>query len=132
MKTGLFLSTALLLLPLASFAATYDYIDANGIVQSVQAGSANEAMARATNMDLHSGVKLDAGALDVGDNVFGVGGSGDASGTHLYHYIDRNGIVQDVRARNEVEAMGLAVNMDPHSGVKLDQGMLQQGDTVAP
>ena len=131
MKTGLFLSAALLLLPLATFAATYDYIDANGIVQSVQATSAADAMAKAINIDSHSGVKLDAGLLDVGDTVGGVGGAGDTSGTQLYHYIDRNGVVQDVRAHSASEAMSLAVNMDPHSGVKLDRGLLQQGDTVS-
>ncbi len=131
MKTGLLFSTTLLLLPVATFAASYQYIDTGGTVRTVSAESSSEAVQLATNIDPHSGIMPASGSLSSGDNVVVTPTPTASDGTQLYHYIDRNGVVQDVRARSAAEAMSLAVNMDSHSGVKLDMGVLRQGDTVS-
>jgi hypothetical protein len=131
MKTGIFLSATLLALPLTGFAATYDYIDADGTVQTVSANDASEALAQADDKDMHSGVMLHDGLLDAGDTVFGIGGSGDASvASSGYQYVDTNGVVQEVSATNAAEAFQMATNIDEHSGVQPDTGLLDEGDTV--
>ena len=60
--------------PLFAGAATYAYVDANGEVKSVTAGSWQTAIATAINIHMHSGVLLLSTPADfeiVGDQVVG-------------------------------------------------------------
>jgi hypothetical protein len=47
----------------------YHYVDQSGVVRTVSAPSAYAAFSVATNIDEHSGVKLDLGQLDAGEVV---------------------------------------------------------------
>lgn len=55
------IALAISLLPVIAFASTYQYIDRNGTLRSVEANSPTQALAIAPNIALHSGVMLIAG-----------------------------------------------------------------------
>jgi len=132
-KLSLFALVATLVLPAVSLAATYHYVDTSGTVRSVEATSATDAMNNAVNMAPHSGVALDQGVLDSGDKVTGGGTMSTGNSTPVanqYHYVDVTGTVRNITASSPAQALALAVNKDPHSGVIADAGVLESGDSV--
>lgn len=129
-KAFAMLGAAVLLSPVAATAATYNYVDTMGNVDSVEANSPMAAMAIAGDIHPRSGVALDDGDLDSGTAI---GGSGDASvsgGTPgTYHYVTVNGEVNTVSASSASQVMMMS-DIHPHSGVAVDQGILQDGTDV--
>lgn len=118
-----------LMTPGLIYAATYQYVDRNGDVQMVNADTPMAAIASAPNIGIHSGVALYTDLPQLGGTA--IVHVSVTSGTYAYHYIDINGIVQTVMANNAAEAFSKAVNIGIHSGVALDAGLLETGDTVA-
>lgn len=53
-----------------------------------------------------------------------------ASFAATYHYVDNSGTVRTIQADNASDAMMMASDRDPNSGVTLDTGVLDSGDTV--
>ncbi|HVX90732.1 MAG TPA: hypothetical protein VHC20_03810 [Candidatus Paceibacterota bacterium] len=53
-----------------------------------------------------------------------------ASFAATYHYVDTSGTVRTIQADNANDAMLMATDRDPNSGVTLDTGVLDSGDTV--
>lgn len=53
-----------------------------------------------------------------------------ASYAATYHYVDTSGTVRTIQANNANDAMLMATDRDPNSGVTLDTGVLDSGDTV--
>ena len=53
-----------------------------------------------------------------------------ASFAATYHYVDTTGTVRTIEAANAADAFTNATNIAPHSGVGLDQGILESGDTI--
>lgn len=104
-------------LPLTSLAATYYYVDTTSEVGSVEANSASQALV-ASDADRapHSGVVIDRGFLETGDDVQGEV-AGASTGLTLYDYVDVFGKVEDVAAVNAEQALMLAADIHPHSGV---------------
>jgi hypothetical protein len=131
MKKLTFFVAAILIglgLPMLSYAATFHYVDLTGEIGSIEAPNASVALATAPDIHPNSGVVLDAGLLEEGDNAFafGVGGDADVAGVSIsvvsdglitFQYVDVNGDVDSVEARNATEAMLLADNIHPNSGV---------------
>lgn len=101
--------------PALAFANTYQYIDTNGDLQSIQAANASQAMATAPNLAVHSGVVLGI--------IGGTGGSSEPvdngfSGSY-YQYIDTNGNLQSTDAASASSALLNTPDIAPHSGVIL-------------
>ena len=53
-----------------------------------------------------------------------------ASMAATYHYVDTSGTIRTIEAANSTDAMAMAVNLAPHSGVALDMGVLESGDSM--
>lgn len=121
---------AVTVLPEASYAATYHYVDTSGTVRTVEADNANDAMQMAVNRDPNSGVTLDTGVLESGDTVVDTGGTTNAGTTDEYHYVDSSGIVQTIMAPSALAALSAAVDISAHSGVAEDTGALETGVSV--
>lgn len=47
-----------------------------------------------------------------------------------YHYVDTTGTVRTIEAPNAAAAFDNAANIAPHSGVTLDQNLLETGDQI--
>ncbi len=94
-------------LPSVSYAATYFYIDITGAARSVEANSSSEALAIVNAMPntLHSGVTLDQGFIEEGENY-----------GNLYQYRTTAGTTAVVRAATIDAAALLATDRDPSSG----------------
>lgn len=123
MKKILLALAVVLAVPIASLAATYQYVDNGGALRSVQADNADQAMVAATDRAPNSGVMLYSGtAMTTPSIPGGVPGK--------YHYVDNNNIVQSVMASSPEAALAAAVNIAPHSGVTLDTGVLDDGTSV--
>lgn len=112
---SVFAPTLAFALPLAAFASTYDYVNTSGVMQSVVANSADQALALATNIDPHSGVILDTGVVVTTTNS-GVVVTTTTGGT-MFEYVNTAGILETVSAPDSTTAMALAVNRAPNSGV---------------
>ncbi len=97
-------------LPLISSAATYHYVDVTGTVQSVEASSAAHALAYVTSLPttIHTGVALDLGVLDAGDDH-----------SNLYQYRTTYGTNAVVRAATLDAAYLLATDRAADSGFML-------------
>ncbi len=98
------------LLPLSSHAATYHYIDVNGTVHDVNSSSAAAALAYVSSLPatIHSGVALDLGFLNPGDNY-----------GHDYQYRTTFGTIATVHAASLDAARMLATNRASDSGFYL-------------
>ena len=92
-------------LPVTSLAATFEYVNASGALQSVAADSPTQALALATNSDPHSGVMQVSGTVST------------AGATSSYEYVTQQGTVSTVQANDPSQALTLATGIDPHSGV---------------
>jgi hypothetical protein len=62
---------AAVVIPAASFAQTFAYVNTSGEVTSIEAANAQTALRTAPNMDIHSGVLLISSPSDgiVGDHL---------------------------------------------------------------
>ena len=104
----------LAVLPITTFASTYQYVNTDGNVQSVNANSPAEALL-AYNIAHTSGVMLVSDSnLSVSTPV--VISSGNSVGNNTYLYVNTDGNVQSIRANSPAEAM-LAYNISSTSGV---------------
>lgn len=111
------------------FGATesYLYVSQTGVVKEVSADSVSEAFEKASDIAFHSGVMIVDENRDLamkGDYVpVGVGANADAkyaiggSEDNLYFYVDNNGDLKPVVADTPEEAIAIAPNRDPNSGV---------------
>lgn len=107
-KLGLVSAFLLLALPAMVLAEVYYYVDTSGQVRTVVADDPQSAIDMAPNRAPTSGVMLATG-------IFGTGG-GILAGT--YQYIDINGNARTVQASSAEEAMLIAPNKHPESGVR--------------
>jgi hypothetical protein len=132
------LVAAAVLLPAASFAATYNYVDTSGSVRTVSADSATAAIAVAPDRAAHSGVAIDNGVVagsvagastSAGTGTPGVPSTGLAANGN-YDYVNVSGMVKTVSAGSPQEALFAAGDIAMHSGVAADTGTLQDGTTV--
>jgi hypothetical protein len=99
-------------LPLTSFAATYHYLDVNGTVHDVNAPSAQQALTyvNALPSTIHSGVALDQGRLNAGENY-----------GHYYQYRTKSGAYNVVLAATLDAARTLATDRASDSGFVIVQ-----------
>ncbi|HEU4677774.1 MAG TPA: hypothetical protein VFS75_03610 [Candidatus Paceibacterota bacterium] len=131
--------------PLLSSAATYHYVDQSGVVRDVEAPNAQTAIMIAPDRDPHSGVAIDEGDIEPGMEVASVAGSdaggsngngsdnGSLNGTggpNTWHYVTDAGLTATVEAPSPEVALMRATNIDPHSGVAIDEGMIEDGEFV--
>lgn len=131
MKTFALIGTlALFAAPAAVLAQEYHYIDMTGTVQTIEASSASSALQNAPGIAPTSGVAVDRGLLDEGDSVLGVSGEVGGSGGNEYHYVDVTGTVQTLPAVSAQAALQNAPGIAPTSGVAVDLGVLDEGDSV--
>ncbi|MBA3789156.1 hypothetical protein H0X32_02030 [Patescibacteria group bacterium] len=107
MKKILLSAVLVLSLPASAFAATYDYVNTSGALQSVVASTPEQALITAPNIALHSGVILDTGTVVVAP-------TGTMS---LYEYVAIDGNLSTVQANSPTQAFALATNIALHSGV---------------
>jgi major membrane immunogen (membrane-anchored lipoprotein) len=109
MKTTFAVLGAAILLSPAVMAATYSYVDAQGMVRSTQADSAAQALT-VSNIHPRSGVAIESGAM--------IGGSVDATNPDesMYAYVDTTGTIRMVSADSAAEAL-MTSGIHPHSGV---------------
>ncbi|MDP3880698.1 MAG: hypothetical protein Q8Q32_00760 [bacterium] len=114
---------ALLAFALASvaMAATYQYVDVNGNLLTIVADNPTEAINNAPNRAPSSGVVLVSSASLSSGTVLGVSTltATVTSGTELYAYVDVSGNVRTVVASSAAEALVIAPNRAPNSGVVL-------------
>lgn len=119
-------------LPAATFAATYHYVDTTGTVRTVEAVNANDAFNHAANIAVHSGVTLDQGLLEAGDQIPVANATGmtASNGMASYRYVDMTGTVREVIAASPNAALMMATDRDPNSGVLIYQGQVHVGQAV--
>jgi len=119
MNKKLLLVAVFLALPIATFAAAYQYVDVSGQVRDVTAASADQAFALAVNIAPNSGVALDTGTVSQGQQVGSVMGATAVTVTqsNLYQYVSVSGQVKTVAALTPAQALALATDIAPHSGV---------------
>ncbi len=96
------------LIPVAAFAATYDYVNTSGTLQTVSAPNAEVAIATAPNIAPDSGVMLDNGS-PVTTTV--------SSGDPIFQYVTTAGMLATIHAANSTIAIQTAPNIAPNSGV---------------
>ena len=101
--------------PVLAVAASYDYVTTAQTLATVEANSPAQAIAIAPNIDPHSGVMVHRDGTP--SLIFGANLGAD--GNNLYQYVDRSGNLRTVRADNPMQAMLIAPNIDPHSGVMI-------------
>lgn len=91
---------------LSHAAATYSYVAATGDIRTVEAPTAEVAIATAPNRMVHSGV------------VLGVLGGDDFKAVTMYQYIDEEGRVDSIAANDASEALAMSeYNRAETSGV---------------
>ena len=101
------------MIPLSSFAATYQYVDTNGNLSTVTADSAAQALT-VGNLATHSGVMLVSDSLIFTNFV--------PAGTNTYAYVNTSGELSTVTADSAAQALTVG-NLATHSGVMLITGM---------
>ena len=110
MKKGILLTLAgaLLAIPAVGFAASYHYVSVDGEVKTIDAANATQALtiAHQNGAAYDSGVKVDLGMLDEGDET-----------GNVYMYVDVSGNTKSVTAANVQAAFALATDIAPDSGV---------------
>jgi len=116
-----FIVLTVLTLPAVSLANTYQYVDAGGRLQSVEANSTTQALATAPNIGLHSGVMLvTSTTVIVNTGTYTAPSTNSYTSTDsFYQYIDIHGAVQSMNAVSASVALATAYNISPHSGVML-------------
>lgn len=136
MTKAFLLTAALFALPAVSLAATYDYVNTNGQMQSVNADNADAARALAVNIAPNSGVMLDSGTMTQNSGTMTQNNTTTTQGSTTttvvsngtattaasfpsgsYQYVDVNGNVKVIVAGSADAALALATDIAPHSGV---------------
>ena len=102
----------LAVLPITTFASTYQYVNTDGNVQSINANSPAEALL-AYNIAHTSGVIL---LSDSNSSVVFTVNSPVVSGSNTYLYVNTSGNVQSVSANSPAEALEVS-NIGANSGV---------------
>jgi hypothetical protein len=130
-------AAALALVPFTSMAATYHYVNTSGETASVEAPDAQTALAIAPDRHPNSGVAIDEGMIDDGEDVTApaASASGDTSlygtgGADTYSYVNQAGVTAMVTAPNPETALVTAPNIDEHSGVVIYVGDIEPGTPV--
>ena len=103
-------------LPAVTFASTYQFVDQQNKLQSVEASSFAGALASASNIATHSGVML--GTFKGFDGTSRPS-SVTNTGNTFYQYIDSQGRIRSVNASSATNALSTASNIGMHSGVIL-------------
>ncbi len=103
----------LAVLPITTFASTYQYVNTDGNVQSTVANSASDALL-VSNLGANSGVMLVSSSnvvfqTNVPVNTIGVG-------SNTYAYVNTNGNIQYVNANSPAQALTVS-NLGANSGV---------------
>ncbi len=128
----LLLFAAIGFIPFVSSAATYHYVNTQGMTASVEAPDAETALRIAPNIKANSGVALDQGLIEANAvvpaavNAFGYAASGETT----FHYVTEAGVTDSVEAPNADTALRIAPNIAVNSGVALDMGLLEDGMRV--
>ncbi len=106
-------------LPAASFAATYHYVTEANITNSVEASDAQTALSIAPNIAPTSGVALDQGYIEPGMDLDDLDNTNVQAETELqaYVYLSVDGTYKTVFAHNAQQALTLAPDIAPNSGV---------------
>lgn len=121
-------------IPFLSSAATFHYVNTQGITDSIEAASAQAALSDAPNIASNSGVALDEGLIEDGTPVYPssvVAAGGQLPGrSELYHYVTAQGITDSVTAVSAQAALDGAPNIAANSGVALDEGLIEDGMVV--
>ena len=94
---------AALALPLTTLAATYQYVDSSGNVESEQAVNSNQALISPVDIGTHSGVILISVNSLAGDPV--------------YEYVNTKGALETEDAANATTALIIPTNIASDSGV---------------
>ena len=105
----------LVVLPITTFASTYQYVNTDGNVQSIVANSPSEALL-AYNIGANSGVILASNSNVSVSTSPVVVTTVNSFGSNTYMYVNTNGNVQTINANSPAEAL-LAYNIGAHSGV---------------
>jgi len=129
-----FIVLAIMLVPFLSSAATYHYVAVTGETASVEASSAEEAFAKAHDIAPNSGVALDMGMIEDGDEVAEgtvAGHVGATGGSNTFHYVTSDGYTASVTANDPQTALTIAPNRASNSGVAIDDGIIEDGEVVA-
>lgn len=114
MKKLLIGSLAVFGFPVFAFGATYSYVTNAGTLATVEASNPTQAIAIAPNIHPNSGVMLQsesAPQLQFGANL--------GAGSNTYRYVDMNGNLRTVTASSAAQALMIAPNIHPNSGVML-------------
>lgn len=109
-------------------AATYQYVNSFGNLNTVTANSFDDAFTSATDRDVHSGMMVVSGS---NSNTVGVNYS--YNGPIQYGYVNADGFLVVVSADSSVDAFGEAANKSMYSGVILidsSSDMALVGDRV--
>ncbi len=107
--TAVIAALTLAALPAISRAASFDFINLQGAVQTIQADNANMALSyiAQNRLSVHSGV-VRSGILTPGQVVVG--------GTRMYTYVTVNGSLKTIQAASLDAASVLATDRHPQSG----------------
>ena len=97
-----------LLIPAATFAATYEYVNTSGSLETETANSPAQAVSEPTDIAPTSGVILVTDTTTV-----------NQSGNPTYEYVTTNGTLATISAENPTQAILEAGNKAPGSGVIL-------------
>ncbi len=106
------------LLPLTTFASTFAYVNVAGSIGAVEAANAVLALS-ASDIDFHSGVMFINSPLTM-SSLLAVSGNtavSTPSTVGIYQYVDVNGNISAVQASSAEQAILLAPNIAPGSGV---------------
>ncbi len=134
MKYAFFLALAVGCFPFLSSAATYHYVNTQGVTDTIVAPDAQTALAAAPNIASNSGVAIDEGLIEDGmpvtaTAVRAAGGVRDTGGG-TYHYVNTQGLTDSVSAPSAAVALQIAPNIAVHSGVAIDEGFIEDGMAV--
>ena len=103
---GILAVIGLVILPMSAFAATYEYVNTSGYLETESAVDAAQALAQPTDKAPNSGVML----VSSDPVTVGVG---------LYEYVNTSGFLETVTANSSAQALLIAPDIAPNSGVML-------------
>jgi hypothetical protein len=112
MKTkiiGALLLSAAFVLPAVSSAATYEYVDRNGNLETLTADSSSQAIAMGANILPTSGVMLIS----------------NSSGPATYDFVNTSGSLESEVADSVEQALTQPTDIAPNSGVILQANLMQ-------
>ena len=104
---------------LTAVASTYQYVNTAGAIQNVEADSASQALAMASNISPNSGVMLNMGLVlgAMTTTTSTLGNTGPTVPYMTYQYVNVSGQVQTIIASTSDQAFSIATNIAFNSGV---------------